>query len=63
MHNKIKALLLTILIIGSFIAIVSACIWYPMFILRAIGLSAIIWGCYIVYTTLVGYFNHQDKNK
>lgn len=63
MHNKIKALLFTVLIIVGSAVFITACLWYPMFILRALIFACGAWGTYLVYTSLVTYFEHKDKQK
>jgi hypothetical protein len=63
MHNKIKALLYTILIIVGTTMFIAASVWYPMFMLRALSLGFGAWATYLLYYGLVEYFNAKDKNK
>lgn len=63
MHNKIKALLYTVLIIAGVSAFLTACFWYPMFILNALAFACGAWATYMLYTGLVAHFNAKDKDK
>ena len=63
MHNKIKALLYTILIIAGTAAFLTACFWYPMFILNALVFTCGAWATYLLYIGLVAHFEYKDKNK
>ncbi len=63
MHNKIKALLFTVLIIVGSAVFLTACVWYPTFMLNALVIGGGVWATYMLYTSLVTYFEHKDKQK
>lgn len=62
MHNKIKALLATVLLVVGGTAFVAACAWYPRFMLNALAIGFASWATYTLYTGLVTYFDSRDKH-
>lgn len=63
MHNKIKAALATLAIVGGGIAFVLACIWYPMFMFNAICIGLTGGMVFGLYKSLVAHYDAKDKNK
>lgn len=63
MSNKIKAALITSLIIGALVSIVIAGYYNPMLLVPSFGIICMFAMFYVVYDNILHYLNGKDEHK